>query len=284
MWISRRKLVQAGVFACAAISIPAIGQTGFRFGVTPVFLDNDAESIALLTQALSEAIARPVEIVQRKTYQEVTGMLLEGAVDAAWLCGYPFMQHRDKLALVAVPVWQGKPLYQSYLIVSSADLAQSLGELKGSVHAFSDPDSNSGYLVTVSDLARQGLSADGFFSRSVFTYGHRNVVRAVASGLTRSGSVDGYVWEALRKVEPSLVEGTRVIAKSEYLGFPPVCARRDRADELEVAAFRAALLSLSDRPAGRKALDLLQLDGMIASDESLFAGILARMEIMGARQ
>lgn len=54
----------------------------------------------------------------------------------------------------------------------------------------------------------------------IFTYGHRNVVRSVAGGLTRSGSVDGYVWEALSVAEPELTAQTKVIARSEWLGFP----------------------------------------------------------------
>lgn len=283
MAISRRRFL-ASFAAVAAMSVPAHANDSFRFGVTPVFLDNEAEIVELLRGALSTLISRPVEIIQRRTYQEVTGLLLEGSVDAAWLCGYPFMQHRDKLALVAVPVWRGQPLYQSYLIVGSSDAATGLADLKGSVHAFSDPDSNSGYLVTVSDLARAGTTPDGFFSRTVFTYGHRNVVRAVANGLTRSGSVDGYVWEALTKVEPELAAGTKVISRSELLGFPPVCARADRAGASDVLAFKAALLGLSQNEAGRRVLALLQLDAMIPGSPELFDGIALRMaDVSGLR-
>ena len=70
----------------------------------------------------------------------------------------------------------------------------------------------------------------------IFTYGHRNVVRSVAGGLTRSGSVDGYVWEALSVTEPELTAQTKVIARSEWLGFPPMVARKDRMDEPSVQA------------------------------------------------
>ena len=43
-------------------------------------------------------------------------MLLAGQIDAAWICGYPYVRHRDDFALLAVPIWRGQPLYQSYLI------------------------------------------------------------------------------------------------------------------------------------------------------------------------
>lgn len=127
-------------------------------------------------------MGREIELVQRRTYQEITGLLLERSVDAAWLCGYPYLQHADLLDLVAAPVWRGGPRYQSYLIVGAEDGAEALSDLQGGTHAFSDPDSNSGYLVTATDLRRMGEQVEGFFSRSIFTFGHRNVVRAVADG------------------------------------------------------------------------------------------------------
>jgi len=58
---------------------------------------------------------------------------------------------------------------------------------------FSDPDSNSGFLVTRAALAERSLRPETFFAKTFFTYGHRDVIRAVGSGLAGSGSVDGYV-------------------------------------------------------------------------------------------
>ena len=124
-----------------------------------------------------------------------------------------------------MPVWQGKPLYRSYLITGRDRAAQSLDDLKGDVHAFSDPDSNSGWLVTATALAKRNHTPDRFFGQTLFTWGHRNVVRAVASGLATSGSVDGYVYEVMRETEPELIGRTRVVSQSELLGFPPIaCA------------------------------------------------------------
>lgn len=249
----------------------------FRLGLTPVFLDNEAEVVDQLRRALQDATGRSIVLAQRRTYQEVTGLLLQGSIDAAWLCGYPYLQQKEALALLGVPVWRDRPLYRSYLIVGRDDAAEGLTDLKGSAHAFSDPDSNSGYLVTASDLARHGTRPETFFARTIFTYGHRNVVRAVASGLVRSGSVDGYVWEALAVTEPGLTDGTRVVARSEWLGFPPFCARSDRVGDADVRAFRDALLDLDSTPAGRMALALLQLDRIVPGDPTLFDGIATRM-------
>ena len=276
-----RRAVLAGAAALAAPMVHAQTRPTFRFALTPVFLDNDAAVIAALRTALATAMGQDIDLVQRRTYQEISGAVLDGSVDAAWTCGYPYLQHQAELSLLGVPVWRGQPLYQSYLIVAPDDPATDLAQLRGGAHAFSDPDSNSGFLVTASDLARIGETPEQFFSRVIFTYGHRNVVRAVAGGLTRSGSVDGYVWEALSAVEPDLTSRTKIIARSEWLGFPPFVARSDRMVEAGVAACRTALLGLGSTKKGRDALQRLYLDGVEAAEPWLFDGIAARMAVLG---
>jgi phosphonate transport system substrate-binding protein len=281
---------RAVVLGASALAAPVIGTRAlsrgtqpFRFALTPVFLDNDAAIITALREALAAGMGQEIELVQRRTYQEISGALLDGTVDAAWTCGYPYLQHRAEMSLIGVPVWRGKPLYQSYLIVGADDPAKSLADLRGAVHAFSDPDSNSGFLVTASDLARAGETPESFFSRVIFTYGHRNVVRSVAGGLTRSGSVDGYVWEALSLAEPDLAGRSQVIARSEWLGFPPFVARRDRTADPTVSACRSALLRLSETEEGRAVLKLLYLDGVVPGEDALFDGIAARMAVMAGQ-
>lgn len=277
----RHTLVMIGA-ACAAPTL-AQSESPIRLGLTPVFLDNDGEVILRLREALATGTGRNIELVQRRTYQEVTGLLLEGAVDAAWLCGFPFLQHEDNLALLGVPVWRGAPLYQSYLIVRADDPTTGLADLRGGTHAYSDPDSNSGWLVTASDIVRMGGRTDDFFARTLFAYGHRNVARAVAGGLTQSGSIDGYVWEALAQVEPDLTARTKVIGRSEKLGFPPFVTRKDHAGSKPVSLLRKALFDLETSPDGQAALKLLQLDAIAEGSLQLFDGIRARMrDVQGA--
>ncbi|MBR9653536.1 PhnD/SsuA/transferrin family substrate-binding protein [Thalassovita aquimarina] len=279
--MKRRELI-AGIAASTVLPSPSVlrAEQLFRLALTPVFLDNDAVVIARLRDALSAGMGRDIDLVQRRTYQEITGALLDGSVDAAWVCGFPFLQHRSQLTLLGVPIWRGQPRYQSYLIASVTDEAAGLEDLRGGMHAFSDPDSNSGFLVTASDLARMGQAPDTYFARTIFTWGHRNVVRAVAGGLVRSGSVDGYVWETLAAVEPELVARTRIVAKSEWLGFPPFAARTDRMADADVSALQRALLAMDRTDAGRAALDLLFLDEITEPDIRLFDGIAARMAVL----
>ena len=183
------------------------------------------------------------------------------------------VQHVDQLSLMAVPVWRGQPLYRSYLIAGADDPARSIVDMRGYVHAFSDPDSNSGYLVTRHLLTTMHERPDSFFSRYFFTYGHRDVIRAVAAGLAQSGSVDGYVWEVVRELEPRLTDGTRIVRRSELLGFPPVaCSARVR-DTPNVKAITEVLITMDGDEPGRQLLRTLRLDRFVAGSLGLFDGI-----------
>jgi phosphonate transport system substrate-binding protein len=255
-------------------------QRPFQFGLTPVFLTNDVELLTKLSAYLSRAISLDVQLVQRRTYEEITSLLLSGQLDAAWICGFPLAQYLQKLTVVAVPLWRNKPLYQSYLIVPTERNAANIDDLRGDIHAFSDPNSNSGYLVTTALLAERKLRPDQFFKKIIFTYGHRNVVRAVASGLAQSGSVDGYVWDVMSELEPELTSRTKIIRKSEELGFPPVACLRSQISSDTVKRIQAALVGMRDDPEGKDVLKLLRLDGFAEEPDSLFDTIVAKMQLV----
>ena len=258
----------------------AVAATPLNFGLTPVLLTNDLELLTKLKAYLSRKTGREVQLVQRRTYEEITALLLSGQLDGAWICGYPFAQFREQLSLIAVPIWRGKPLYQSYLIAPKGRAAASIDDLKGDIHAFSDPNSNSGYLVTASLLAERKLRPDQFFRQVIFTYGHRNVVRAVASGLAQSGSVDGYVWEVMSTIEPELTNKTEIVRVSELLGFPPIACLKSQRESEGVRLLHQALVEMAQDDEGRLVLDLLKLDGFADEPESIFDTITAKMMLV----
>lgn len=279
--IDRRRLLAA---AAAAYVLPAALYTAraaaepLRFGLTPVFLTNDLELLTKLKAYLGRATGREVQLVQRRTYEEITALLVSSQLDAAWICGYPFVAYRQALALVAVPVWKERPLYQSYLIAKAGRGAVGIRELHGDIHAFSDPNSNSGYLVTTAELAGLGDRPATFFRKSFFTYGHRNVVRAVASGLAQSGSVDGYVWEVMAEIEPDLTARTEIVRRSDWLGFPPIACPRSVDGTEPIRRLHAALIGMAADADGRDVLRLLRLDGFATETPALFDSIAVKVE------
>ena len=281
----RRAILTAG--ACALIA-PAFGapvsaaSATIRFGLTPVFLTNDLELLGRLQSYLQRATGHPVELITRRTYQEITTLLTTGQLDAAWICGFPYVAHRAELQLVAVPLWHHKPLYQSYLIVDRDRKGSGILDLRGDIHAFSDPDSNSGFLVTRAELAERGLKPETFFAKTFFTYGHRDVIRAVASGLAGSGSVDGYIYDVVAEIDPDLTRDTRVLKASEWLGFPPIAAPKIPIDQVRLNVFTKALWEMDGDEEGRAVLKMLRLDGFGAEDTASFDAIAAKAALVAA--
>ena len=188
--IDRRKVLSLGgaaLFGLAARqSALAADKEPIRFALTPVLLTSDLDLLDRIKAYLEASTGRPVQLVTRRTYQEITTLLVSGQVDGAWICGYPFVAYEAQLALLAVPVWRGRPLYQSYLIADAGRSgANSIDDLAGDIHAFSDPDSNSGYLVTAAELAKKGQDAGTVLSEDDL---HLRTRQCRAGGGVRPGA------------------------------------------------------------------------------------------------
>ena len=274
--ISRRSLFLAGGSALAlALTGTARAATRgrFRIGLTPVFLDNRVEFQAAWRAYLERGLGAEVTFVQRQTYREITDLVRTAQLDAAWVCGFPYVRNQEHMRLLAVPLYQGEPLYQAYLIVPSSDNETTrITDLRGRIFVFSDPDSNSGFLDPQVRLIRAGEDPEHFFARTFFAWSHRDVVMAVAEGLANGGSVDGYVWETLRRNQPELAAHTRVVGRSERYGFPPFVTPRSL-PQADFALLQNLMTSMSNDPAGSELLAELNLDGFVPGDPGLFDGI-----------
>ncbi len=255
---------------------------GYRIGLTPVMLIDRTSFVKAWQHYFEERLGLSVSFIQRQTYREVVELLLSDKLDAAWLCGYPYVVHREEIELLAVPVFDGEPSYQSYLIVpASDDRSNSLLDLKQKVFAYSDPDSNSGYLYTQVQLINEGIEPRHFFAKTFFTWSHREVVKAVAERVAHGGAVDGYVWETLAVNEPELTRRTRIVAKSPSFGFPPLVVKRDLA-ESRTERLRQAFLSMDEDAQGKSLLKKLNLDAFVPGNDASYDSIAESVRVMEA--
>lgn len=245
----------------------------FRIGLAPVILADQAAFLTRWGRYLSGRAGCAVSFKARESYQVILDMLFSGQIDAAWICGYPYVQHESELSLLAVPLYMGQPTYQAYLIRSRDVSPPILGwsDLRGRVLAYSDPLSNSGWLVAQAQLVKAGVGLSEL-KRTFFAHGHRNVAEAVASRLAHTGSIDGYVWETMRQQGMSAIENTEVVWKSEHHGFPPLVTKRG-ANHPFLNPLRHSLLSMAEDKAGRDLLRALNLTGFTEGAPSMFDSI-----------
>ncbi len=179
---TRRSLL-AGATASLVLPCSTRAAQPFRFGLTPVFLTSDLQLLEALQHYLTVAMGVEVQLVLKRTYQEITSQLLSGLLDAAWICGFPFVAYRRELDLVAVPVWRGKPTYQSYLLVSADREAANSPWNKAITSATRAASSSIGRQVA-NEIGKQVF---GTSSRSSSSGGGLigSVVRGVLGGLFR---------------------------------------------------------------------------------------------------
>ena len=269
-----RFIIAALVLVCTLGSARAESGSPIRFGLTPVVVQENLRFLDRWAEYLSAKIGRPVEFVRRRSYREITDLLESGGLEFAWICGYPFVQKRDPefLTLLAVPVYRGSPLYQSFIIVHRDSPYAELEDLRGGVFAFSDPESNSGFLYPQSVLANQDETPASFFRQTFFTFNHAETIEAVAEQVADGGAVDSYIWEYMRSFRPEIAEKTRVIMRSPKFGFPPLVSRLG-VDAGVVTRMKSALAEMADDPEGRTFLEGLKLDRFGDYPPSLFDSI-----------
>jgi phosphonate transport system substrate-binding protein len=257
------------------VSFPGWGADRLRIGLTPVILADQVAFLSRWSRYLSARIDADVEFVARESYQSVLDLLFSDQVDAAWICGYPYIRFEAELSLLAVPLYTGQPVYQAYLIrskaTSSAPLINGWGDLRQRVLAYSDPLSNSGWLVAQAQLAKAGVMSRDL-KRAFFAHSHRNVAEAVAAGLAHAGSIDGYVWETMRSQKMPAVAKTEVVWKSDAFGFPPLVTRR-RSPSATTERLRQALLGMAEDKVGQDLLASLNLSGFTVGTHTLFESI-----------
>lgn len=252
-----------------------------RFAMTPAFLHDQHAMLAQWRIYLETHLKRPVEFIQRDRYRETIDLLQQQKVDFAWICDYPYLVLKNEVKLLAVALHQGKPSYQSYLIVPASDnTTHSVADLKNTIFAFADPYSNTGYLSPRFEVKRSGGDPATFFKRTFFTWSHRKVIDAVANGVAQGASVDSYVWESLAKVRPDITAKTRIAWKSELYGFPPMVAQRD-VSAADFALMQGVLMDMPNNEQGRALLRRLNLDGFIKGSPKLYDGVAAMMHQFG---
>jgi phosphonate transport system substrate-binding protein len=252
-----------------------------RFGLTPAFVHDQHVLMADWRRYLESRLGVGIEFVSRNSYRETMDLLHQGRLDFAWLCDYPFLYLKDLVRLLAVPLNKGRPYYRAYLL-AHADNAkvQGMADLKGAAFAYSDPYSNTGYLVPRYQVRQLGEDPGTYFRKTFFTWSHRKAVEAVASGMADAASMDSFVWDTLKRVKPELTGRTRIIGASPEYGFPPFAAHRS-VDAADFNAMQRALLNMQNDAEGRQLLERLNLTGFIAGERRLYEGVITMMRAFG---
>lgn len=248
------------------------GITPLRVSVAAVISPRGtAESYQPLLAYLSEALDRPVELVQRRTYQETNDLIESGAVDVAFVCTSAYIAGRDAfgMELLAGPEVSGESVYHSLLIVPAGSQATTMRDLQGKVFAFTDPMSFSGRVYPTYLVQQLNAVPGSFFSRTFFTYSHDEAIYAVANGLADGAAVDSLVYDFAVERDPTLTEQIRIIHRSPPFGIPPVVVSPNVRPR-QRAIMQEVLLNMHHSASGRRALHALGIERFILMNDSAY--------------
>jgi phosphonate transport system substrate-binding protein len=209
-----------------------------------------------ITATVGEALGMKTRLEVGTSFSQ----LIDGQVDVAFLCGLPYVRLAKYLEPLAAPVLAGdryrsRPLYFSDVIVSRDSRFQSFADLRGASWAFNEPDSHSGYLVTLVRLLEL-RETDQFFGRVVDAGWHQVSIELVASGRLDASAVDSHVLAVELRNRPELQNRLRVIDRLGPSPIQPVVARRALDSQLR-RRLRSALLNLAGDGLGQNLVERL---------------------------
>lgn len=231
---------------------------------------------------LGEKTGRSVELVQRRTYTEINDLLRTRQVDLAFVCtgAYVRGQREFGMELLVAPQVNGEIVYYSYIIVPADSQAQSLADLRGQIFAFTDPLSNTGRLAPIYMLWQMGETPEHFFQKTIFTYSHDNSIKAVTEKWVDGAAVDSLVYDFIAQREPSYAGRTRIVARSEPYGIPPVVVHPELDAGLK-QQLRDILLGMDGDEGGREALAELDIERFVPVDENLYDSARRVLDTVG---
>lgn len=246
-----------------------------RVALSAAFVSEQGVSVyQRIVEHLERKLGQDLELVTGLGYETINSMLADGAIDMAFVCGFPYVLLRDRpdpqVELVAAPVmksarYQGRPVYYSDLIVRVDSDIQSIHDLRGRTYVYNEETSNSGYNLPRARLIELGLTG-GFFGNVLRSGSHEESIRMVADGRADASFVDSLVLEYDLAHGGDAAMRVRVIDSVGPSGIPPVVMRTavPRAIRQEL---QRLLVTMHEDPAGRRILDEALVDRFVVVDD-----------------
>jgi len=247
------------------VSGKAVQQAPLKIGVASMITPVDAVKYYQdVVDYIGEQIGQSVQMVHRRTYDEMDSLLEKGEVKIAFICSAPYVKNREQfgIELLVAPSVNGKPIYNSYIIVSNDSPMKTFPELKGKVFAFTDPKSNTGKLYPTHLLKTMGFTPEKFFNRFLYSYSHNKSVEMVAKKIVDGAAVESIVYDHMLKTGSPYAKQTKIIKRSPPFGIPPVVVTKDIDPALRKKV-KDVFLSMQKIPKGKTILTAMMIDGFV---------------------
>ncbi|MFJ7851146.1 phosphate/phosphite/phosphonate ABC transporter substrate-binding protein [Peribacillus sp. NPDC097206] len=220
---------------------------------------------------IGKKLKRPAILIQRRSYNEISNLMINGGADIALLPTGAYITYRENGGFEGIATQErfGSPYYYGYIVASVESGFSKIDDLEGKDIAFYDPSSYSGYLFVEEELENLGEDIESFFGRHVYTYSHERSLSAVLNNTVDVAAVNSLVFETMRRENPKEVETLKIIEKSMPLGTGPVVIRSNLAKE-EKEMIKASFLTMHEQDSMKLALQGLYIDRFIPFDSEYY--------------
>jgi phosphonate transport system substrate-binding protein len=221
-----------------------------------------------LFDTIGRQCALSVKIIYCKNNREAYLLFAQGKADVGLIptALYVIGRRNRLFKILVVPVIDGRPLFQAYVVAHNPSQIRTFEDLKGRHFAFTDRLSLTGYLFP---LSRTSGTTD-FFGKTVFAGTQDFAIDLVERGIVDGASVSSIVFNDVNRNNPEKTDHVRVIEKSGEFGTPPIVIRFSMPAAVETA-LRTAFMKLKSESGGWELLQILGIDTFINADDSLYA-------------
>ena len=242
------------------LSLNLIASEQITLGITGVALKKDISTLIELKNYLIKKTNLDIKIKFAKNYSSMRHLILDSDVDVAYICGatYVDLLPSKLIKLMVLPIVDNKPYYYSLIIAKNGTKYKKIDDFKNSIFAMSDPESNSGSLVTRYKLDKKGYKDNNFFKKIIYTYDHGESITAVIDGYTDGASVDSVVYFAFLKNYPKLAKKLKIVEKFGPYPIPPFVVRKSLPKQ-EQLKLTNAFLNMHKNKKGLKILSALAI-------------------------
>lgn len=262
------------------------GQEPHVFVVSGVLVNSgNGRAIADFVGYLSRRADYPMRAVFVDSYRQLSIILRDKPDAVGWNCGAPYVEDQKEYGqqLIAVPLFQGRPLYHSLILSRSGGAEQRLLDFRDRVFVYSDPRSNSGYLAPSYALLQAGETMDDFFRLRIHTASHEKSIEALLGGLGDVAAVDEYVWVSFLRMHPQAADRLSELERMGPFPFTPIVAGVGVTEERR-RRMTQALLSMDSDAQGRRLLAGFGLDGFVEVDVAFFEPIADMLKAVSGQK
>ncbi|MBD7958994.1 MULTISPECIES: phosphonate ABC transporter substrate-binding protein [Comamonas] len=272
MKMTRKAWLQTSI---ASLLLTATGaawaqNSELRVGLIP---SEDAQAMMRASQQVMEQLEQKTGLKVKpfvaNDYNGVIEAMRSGKIDVAYFgpFSYVLAAQMANAEAFAIPVSKksGQSSYQSIIISKKDKGPSSVAQLQGKTFAFVDPSSASGHLFPKAGLKGDGVDADKYFSRVIFSGSHDASIMAVAHGKVDAAAVASPIFQTAVAKGHVKAEDFQVIWTSQPIPESPMAWRKglDAQTKQKVAA---ALAEIKGLPWGDRGV----LNGFAATNDAAY--------------